>query len=89
MTQGHETRLKRIKMRAAHRGIKEMDIILGGWAQDNIGALGDGDLDLFERILEESDHDLYQWVTGQRAAPEDLAPLLARIAREFAQTRGT
>jgi hypothetical protein len=36
MTETREIRIKRLRMRAWHRGIKEMDLILGGWADSGI-----------------------------------------------------
>ena len=76
------TRLRRLGMRAARRGIKEMDVILGPWAADNLAALDAADLDRFEALLGENDQDLLRWVTGQAEAPGAIAPLLARIAAD-------
>ncbi|MCC5972049.1 MAG: succinate dehydrogenase assembly factor 2 [Pararhodobacter sp.] len=80
--------LKRLRMRAWRRGIKEMDLILGPFADT---ALSDLDAPMraqFEALLGENDHDLYQWVTariGQHTAqagrgPAAYGPLLDRIA---------
>ena len=44
-------------------------------------------LDLYEALLEESDHDLYQWVTGQVAAPTKYADLIADIVGSLPETR--
>lgn len=60
-----ETRLKRLKYRANHRGIKEMDIILGGFADRHLSNLSDNALDDFEALLEEHDRDLLAWFTGE------------------------
>ena len=76
------TRLRRLAMRAARRGIKEMDVILGPWAAENLSALDAADLDRFEALLGENDQDLLRWVTGQAAAPAAIAPLLDRIAAD-------
>lgn len=78
-----EIRLKRLRMRAWHRGIKEMDLILGGWADLHLATADDATLDQFEAVLEEADQDLYQWVSGQTPAPPALADFLAQISREF------
>ena len=82
MSETREVRLKRLKIRSWRRGTKEMDLILGGWSDIHLAALDDGDLDAYEAILDENDHDLYQWITGRALAPDTLAPLLGRIARE-------
>jgi antitoxin CptB len=84
MTEDSDARLKRLKIRSWRRGIKEMDLILGGWSDQHLAALSPGELDLYDVLLEENDHDLYQWVTGQATPPAPLAPLIGRIAAEFA-----
>ncbi len=81
-------RIKRLKMRAGHRGIKEMDLILGGWAARHLDAADDARLDLFEQVLEEDDHDLYQWVSGQRQAPEYMREFALELAADLAAARG-
>lgn len=78
-----ETRIRRLRMRAWHRGIKEMDLILGGWADRNLAAADAATLDAFEAVLSEADHDLYQWVSGQAEAPEGLRPFIATLVEEM------
>lgn len=63
-----EARRKRLKMRSWRRGTKEMDLILGPFADAVIGDLDGRSLDQFEALLAESDIDLYRWVS--RTAPE-------------------
>jgi antitoxin CptB len=63
------------------RGTKEMDIIMMCFAEARLAALSASDLDLYDRILEENDQDLYAWVTGQTPAPQDYAPMMAEISR--------
>lgn len=83
-----ENRLKRLHMRSWRRGMKEMDLILGRFADDCLAALAPEELDLYERMLGENDQDLYLWVTGRigadapidRGAPAVLEPMLNRIA---------
>jgi antitoxin CptB len=72
-------RLKRIRMRAWRRGTKEMDLILGRWADARLAAMDGARLDAFEALLEEADQDLYAWVSGQAAAPAAHAALIAEI----------
>lgn len=70
MSETPEIRFKRLRMRSWHRGTKEMDLILGPFADTDLAGLGPDDLDAYESMLEENDQDLYQWVSGQRPAPE-------------------
>lgn len=60
-----ESRLKRLRMRSWRRGTKEMDLILGPFADEALAGLDAPMLDAFESLLSENDHDLYQWVTAR------------------------
>ncbi|MEL7046214.1 MAG: succinate dehydrogenase assembly factor 2 [Pseudomonadota bacterium] len=75
-----ETRLKRLHMRSIRRGIKEMDLILGGFSDAQLAALNPTELDLYDVLLAENDHDLYQWVTGQQPTPVRYLDLVTRIS---------
>jgi antitoxin CptB len=86
MQETAEARLKRLSMRSWRRGTKEMDLILGPFADANLVGLGEDDLALYDRLLSENDQDLITWVLGQTAPPTALALLVARIAA-FAQNR--
>lgn len=81
MTETAEIRLKRLKMRATHRGTKEMDIILGKWSELRLAAADPTTLDNFEDLLEENDQDLYQWVTGQAAPPVKFKGLMTDLRK--------
>ncbi len=87
MTETRETRLKRLRIRSWRRGIKEMDLILGGYADTELAALDDRALEVFEAVLGENDHDLFEWVTGQREPPVRYAALIATLARRAALAR--
>jgi antitoxin CptB len=80
MVETPEARLKRLYMRSIRRGIKEMDLILGAFAETEIAGLGEADLETYDRMLWENDHDLYAWVTGAAEAPDAFAEMIARIA---------
>lgn len=75
-----EARLKRLKMRSMRRGIKEMDLILSAYADARLAAMGEAELLLYDALLSENDQDLYQWVTGQGAAPERFSDLISNIS---------
>lgn len=81
MTETAQNRLKRLRMRSWRRGIKEMDLILGPWADAKLSDLGPDDLALYDALLSENDQDLYQWVTGQSTPPPQFSELLARISK--------
>jgi antitoxin CptB len=79
MTEDRDTMLRRLRLRSMRRGIKEMDLLLSAFAV-GLDRLEPADIALYDHLLSESDLDLLAWVTGQRAAPADLAALIARIA---------
>ena len=78
-----DTRRKRLRFRAWHRGMQEMDLLLGRFADARLAALSDADLGHFEVLLQCADQDLYPWVTGAQAWPEHLDNDLTRCLTEF------
>jgi antitoxin CptB len=86
MTEPREHRIKRLKMRSMRRGIKEMDLILQRYAEAHLDEMDEDRLDLYDSMLSENDHDLYQWVTGQSEIPDPYAGLIADIVEELPQT---
>lgn len=75
-------RLRRLRYRAWHRGTKEMDLILGPYADARLLTMQPAELDRFEALLEEMDTDLFDWLVGNLPAPPDadhqlLADLIA------------
>ena len=88
MSDAQQKRRKQLLYRANHRGIKEMDIILGGYADAHIMDMPLNELDEFERIMAELDRDLLMWFTGEEPVPPNLAsPLFETILRHKTKTR--
>ena len=81
MSEPADARLRRLRMRAWRRGTREMDLILGPFADARLGAMMAPALEAFEAVLAENDQDLYGWVTGRDTPPEPLSPILDEIAR--------
>ncbi len=82
MTEPHEHMVKRLRMRSMRRGIKEMDLILQAFAEKHLADMSPDDLALYDRLLNENDHDIYGWVGGQFAVPDRYADLIAVIAKD-------
>jgi antitoxin CptB len=76
---GLDDRRKRLLFRCWHRGTREMDLILGRFADAEIAALSEDELSQLERLIEVPDPDLYAALTGARPLPQGYAPLLDRI----------
>ncbi len=73
---------KRLLWRATHRGIKEMDIVVGGFAEAHLAGMNTNEINVFEAILEIPDQDLLSWMTKQETIPGDQdSELLRRILR--------
>ena len=79
MTEPRETKIKRLHMRSIRRGIKEMDLILTAYATDHMPHLSDDGLATYDAFLAEYDHDIYGWITGQGAAPEQYDGIMTTI----------
>jgi antitoxin CptB len=77
---GLDDRRKRLLFRCWHRGTRELDLILGRFADAEIADLSDDELGQLERLLEVPDPDFYAAVTGDLPLPaEDANPLFERI----------
>lgn len=72
MTENLETRRKRLRFRSWHRGTKELDLLLGRFADHALAGMSEAELDRFEALLEVPEPALYAWITGQAAPPADF-----------------
>lgn len=64
---------KRLIFRAGHRGTKEMDLLMGGFALAHVPSFTEGELAAFAQLLTQNDPDLYNWITGQDQPPANIA----------------
>ena len=64
---------KRTLWRAHHRGIKEADMLVGGFADRWLTQMDEGGERWFEALLEEQDVDILAWAFGTADVPEELA----------------
>lgn len=84
-----DVRRKKLKYRAWHRGFVEADLILGPFADSHLPAMSARDLDVFEVLLDQPDHDLYAWIIGQCPTPAGFeGPVMDQI-RAFRFTAHT
>jgi len=73
-------RRRRLRYRAWHRGTREMDLVLGPFADAHLELYGTPELDRLEALMDEEDTDLLKWVMGQEPVPTHTdAELLGRI----------
>jgi antitoxin CptB len=80
---GLDERRRRLLYRSWHRGTREMDLILGRFADAMIAALSEDEVDALERLSEVPDPDLYAWLSGGRPVPEEYDMALFRRLRDF------
>lgn len=80
-----DPRRRKILFRAWHRGMREMDLIMGRFADAQIGNLSEAELDEFERLIEVLDRDLLSWVTGEAEVPENYDSEVFRRLKAFHQ----
>ena len=83
-----EIRRKRLKFRAWHRGMKEVDLILGPLADDAAERLNEKDLEDFELLLSVPDNDLYDWLCGRCTPPERFRTKLYEQIHDFSRRAG-
>ncbi len=74
---------KRALFRAWHRGTREMDLIVGGFADARLPGLDDADFADFEQLMEVPDRDLFAWIVGREPAPANYDTPVFRALSAF------
>jgi len=80
---GLDERRRRLLYRAWHRGTREMDLIMGRFADAAIGDLTAAELSELERLADVPDPELYEWLTGACTVPPDYDLAVFRRLRDF------
>lgn len=65
ITENIQTKRKRLIFRAWHRGTREMDLLLGSFADTHVPGFAEDQLAQFDELLRENDPDIYGWYTGR------------------------
>lgn len=80
-----ESQRKRLIFRSWHRGTREMDLIMGRFADIAVPGMTAAELADYGRLLEESDPDIYDWICGRMPVPDasDSAVLRHLIRHSF------
>jgi antitoxin CptB len=78
-----DARQRRILFRSWHRGMREMDLVLGRFADAEIASLGSSELDDYELLLEAQDRDVFGWITGETEIPNLYDTPVLRKIRAF------
>ena len=84
---GLDVRRRRLLFRSWHRGIREMDLIMGKFADAYIQRLNEQDLDDYERLTEVPDPELWEWIIGEAPVPAVYDCDVLRNLRAFHRGR--
>ncbi len=80
---GLDERRRRILFRSWHRGFREMDMIVGQFADAHLADMSDAELDVFEHLIDAPDHDIFGWLTGKIPTPSNYDTPIFKRVRDF------
>jgi antitoxin CptB len=78
-----DVRRRRLLYRSEHRGNKENDILLGQFARAHVMAFDAGQLEQYEALLDEDDHDIFDWAAGRAPVPPGKDTPVLRMVLAF------
>jgi antitoxin CptB len=78
-----DNRRRRLLFRSWHRGTREADLLLGAFAEAHLAGFDGERLDQFEALLEVPDADLFDWISGRVAPPDEHDTDVARLLLAF------
>ncbi|MEJ2626888.1 MAG: succinate dehydrogenase assembly factor 2 [Pseudolabrys sp.] len=82
-SEGLDAKRRRLLFRAWHRGIKEMDIVIGRFADAHIASFTDADMEALELLMTVPDQQMLACVLGaEPPEPEFDTPMFRRL-RDF------
>jgi antitoxin CptB len=87
-SEGLDPRRRRVLFRSWHRGIREMDLIMGRFSDAHIADLTEAELDEYERLMELRDQEVLSWIDGTGMVPKDYDTALFRRLRDFNRRNG-
>ena len=82
-SEGLDLRRRKLLFRSWHRGMREMDLIMGRFADATVQQLTQEELAEFEQLMEVPDHELLAWITGEAEVPPEYDTALFRRLRDF------
>lgn len=88
-SEGLDVRRRKLLFRAWHRGLREVDLILGRFADATIEQLTEADLSEFESLMNVPDGELLVWLTGEAEVPASHDGPLFRRLRDFRASQGS
>ncbi len=86
--QERDRKRRSIRVRSMRRGMRELDILIGGFVEERLESLSDEELDNLQALLFETDVAVLDWIVGASECPERYLGLVAAI-REVAEERAS
>jgi antitoxin CptB len=80
---GFDQRRRRLRYRMWHRGTREMDLIMGRFADAEMAEMSESEIAELERLADMPDPDLYDWIVGEGSVPPDCDGAVLRRLRDF------
>ena len=78
-----DTRRRRLRFRAWHRGTREMDLLMGRFADGELSTLPETEVDELELLMEAPDRDVFSWLTGELELPANYDTSVFHRLRAF------
>jgi antitoxin CptB len=89
VTSSSEIRRRRLLFRSWHRGTRESDLILGRFADSHLAGFDEVQLDRYEVLLDCTDADIFDWVSGRTVPPPEHDHDVTRLLVSFSGTPPT
>jgi antitoxin CptB len=74
---------KRLIYKSSNRGWKETDLLLGEFTKRYIDDLDSSELKMLDLILDESDGDIFNWITKKTSVPEKHNNKIMHLLQNF------
>lgn len=68
-----DTLRRRLIFQSRYRGMVEMDLLFGSFAQSEMASLDRAQLVAYDKLLRELDNDLFNWTVMGREPPKEVA----------------
>ncbi len=83
MDESIEFRRKRLRFRSWHRGTRELDLMLGRFADAHVPHMTADQLDRYEALLASADPDVYGWISGAKPVPAPYDSDVMKLIKNF------
>lgn len=81
--ESRDVRIKRLRYRSTYTGTKETDVFLSQFATQHLAELSDELLDQYEALIENSDPDLFMWISGRIPVPPEWDTAVMALLKDF------